>query len=189
MKSNRSASQTAQRGYMLLMVLVALVAMMISGVAMLHSMDTGQLVAGNLAARNATVNSADAGVQTAVAWLQANSALGALNTDAPTNGYYSYGTDQAWTSTAFWNTCTNCTTTDNAGNQVSWTISRMCKLTGSPGGIGNFCASTTGGTANNDSMSSDGVTYIGSSKYFYRVTVQVVNSRNSSTLSQAFITM
>jgi len=38
-------------------------------------------------------------------------------------------------------------------------------------------------------MSSDAVTYIGSPKYFYRVTVQVVNARNSSTLSQAFITL
>jgi len=171
------------------MVLVALVAMMVSGVAMIRSMDTGQMVAGNLAARNATVNSADSGVQAAVAWLQANSTTGALNADAPASGYYSYGTDQLWTSSTFWNTCTTCAVTDNANNTVSWTISRMCKLTGSPGGVGNFCASVSGGSSNNGSMSSDAVTYIGSPKYFYRVTVQVVNARNSSTLSQAFITL
>ena len=46
------------------------VAMMISGIALVRSMDTSQLVAGNLAARNATINSADGAIQLAVAWLQ-----------------------------------------------------------------------------------------------------------------------
>lgn len=189
MRSLHSAPPGAQRGYMLMLVLVALVAMMISGVALVRSMDTNTLVAGNLASRNATVNSADAGVQAAAAWIQANSSNGVLNADAAASGYYSYGTDQAWTSSTFWTTCTTCTFTDAANNQVSWSVSRMCKLTGSPTGTGNFCASLNGSTANGGSYSSDAVNFTGSPKYFYRITVQVVDSRNSSTLSQAFVTL
>jgi len=189
MKSLRIAPPGAQRGYMLMLVLVALVAMMISGVALVRSMDTSQLVAGNLASRNATVNSADAGVQAAVAWIQANAATGVLSTDAPTNGYYSYGTDQAWTSSTFWSTCTTCTFTDAASNQVSWSVSRMCKLSGSATGVGNFCSSLNGSASNGGSYSSDAVNFTGSPKYFYRITVQVLDPRNSSTLSQAFVTL
>jgi type IV pilus assembly protein PilX len=189
MSSLHPAPLRAQRGYMLMLVLVALVAMMISGVALIRSMDTNSLVAGNLASRNATVNSADAGVLAAVNWIQANSTSGALNTDAPASGYYSHGDDQLWTSSSFWSTCTGCTVTDAAQNQVSWSVSRMCKVTGSPTNAGNFCASLNGSTANGGSYSSDATNFTGSPKYFYRITIQVVDTRNSSTLSQAFVTL
>jgi Tfp pilus assembly protein PilX len=189
MKLTRIALPRAQGGYMLVLVLVALVAMMISGVALVRSMDTSQLVAGNLAARNSTVNSADAGVQAAVAWIQANASTGVLNADATASGYYSYGTDQAWTSSTFWSNCTACTVTDAANNQVSWSVSRMCKLTGSPTGTGNYCASLNGSSANGGSYSSDATNFTGSPKYFYRITIQVTDPRNSSTLSQAFVTL
>lgn len=189
MRPLRGAPPSAQKGYMLVLVLVALVAMMISGVALVRSMDTSQLVAGNLASRNATVNSADAGVQAAVAWIQANASNGVLNSDSAASGYYSYGADQAWTTSSFWSQCTACSFTDNANNQVSWSVSRMCKITGLPTGTGNFCASANGSAANGGSYSSDAVNFTGSPKYFYRITVQVVDQRNSSTLSQAFVTL
>ncbi len=180
-----------QRGYMLMLVLVALVAMMISGVALVRSMDTSQLVAGNLASRNATVNSADAGVQAAVNWIQANANTGALNADAPANGYYSYGQDRPndWTSSSFWSQCTTCTITDGANNTVSWSISRMCSATGIPTASGTYCASLNGSASNGGSYSSDAVNFVGSPKYVYRITIQVVDQRNSSTLSQAFVTL
>jgi len=189
MKQRHSAPAGAQRGYMLMLVLVALVAMMVSGIALVRSMDTNTLVAGNLASRNATVNSADAGVQLAVNWIQANSASGALNTDAPASGYYSYGTDQAWTSSTFWQTCTSCQSTDSANNTISWSVSRICKVTGSPTGSTNFCQTSGTGTASGGSFSSDAVNFTGSAKYFYRITVQVVDPRNSSSLSQTFVTL
>jgi type IV pilus assembly protein PilX len=189
MSSLLSAPRGAQRGYMLVLVLVALVAMMISGIALVRSMDTSQLVAGNLAARNGTVNSADAGVQAAVNWIQANASTGVLNGDVVASGYYSFGQNQAWTSSAFWANCAACTFVDAANNQVSYSISRMCQLTGIPTGAGNYCSSLNGTAANGGSYSSDAVNFIGSPKYFYRITVQVVDTRNSSSLSQTFVTL
>ena len=66
----RGSTRKIQRGAVLMVVLVALIAMMISVLALTRSMDTHQLVAGNLAFRNATVHSSDVGVQNAVQWLQ-----------------------------------------------------------------------------------------------------------------------
>jgi type IV pilus assembly protein PilX len=183
------APPRAQRGYMLVLVLVALVAMMVSGVALVRSMDTNQLVAGNLASRNATVNSADAGVLAAVAYIQSHATDGVLNGDVAASGYYAEGADQQWTTPTFWTNCTSCAITDTANNQVSWTVSRMCLKAGSATAAGNYCSSAGGSTANGGSYSSDAVNFTGSPKYFYRITVQVVDQRNSSTLSQAFVTL
>src|SRR5258708_34780905 len=110
MKQFSAAPRGRQRGYMLMLVLVALVAMMISGVALVRSMDTSQLVAGNLASRSSTMHSADLGIQQAVNFLQTNAISGALNTDASANGYYARAAQEAWTSPSFRATCTTCTT-------------------------------------------------------------------------------
>jgi len=187
----RAVAPRRQRGYILLLVLVAMVAMMLSGIALIRSMDTNQLVAGNLAARSATLHSADIGLQSAITWLQANTANNALYNDAPVSGYYSYEADPNWSASATWATCTTCTTTapDAAGNTVSWMIHRMCRITGSPNGVGNYCMTVAGSGATGGSMSSDAPTFTGTAAYYYRITVQVQDSRNNSTLTQAFVTM
>lgn len=185
----RSNPRRSQSGYMLLLVLVVLVAMMVSGIAMVRSMDTGQLVAGNMAARNGTINSADLGIQQAVAFIQLHASDGVLNADVPASGYYSNGDDRAWTDSSFWAACATCTSVDAARNTVSWAISRMCMIAGNPSGTGNYCASLNGSASNGGSYSSDAFNFNGSPKYVYRITVQVINPRNSSSISQAFVTL
>jgi len=182
--------RAGQRGYILLLVLVALVAMMLSGIALFRSMDTSQLVAGNLASRNATLHSADSGMQAAALWLQANYLN--VNNDQPANGYYAEEVEGAWTSSAYWSTCTTCTvlpSPDAAGNTISYVIHRMCTLAGNPNGVGNYCLTVNGSNATNNSMSSDAATFTGTAVYYYRITVQVVDGRNNATLTQAFVTM
>ncbi len=179
-----------ERGYMILLVLVALVAMTVSGIALIRSMDTNQLLAGNMAAHNATIHSADIGVQTAVAWIQANS--GNVNADNPGAGYYAEEQEPSWESSALWSACGGCTLpADAAGNSVSWLVHRMCTTAGSPnaGGL-QFCASNTGGgTGSGNSQQTSGYPFKGTPKSLYRITVQVVGPRNTSSLSQAFILM
>jgi len=185
----RRGPQSRQRGYILILVLIALGAMMISGIALIRSMDTSQLVAGNMAARNATVHSADLGVQQAAAWIAAQAGAGTLNTDAPANGYYAEAVEEPWSSASFWAACAACTTTDAANNSVSWVINRMCTAAGSPNAVGNYCSTTSGSTSTGGSYSSDAINFAGSPIYFYRVTVQVRDSRNTTSLSQAFVTL
>jgi hypothetical protein len=152
-------------------------------------MDTSQLVAGNLASRSATMHSADIGIQQAVTWIQANAATGALSTDAPNSGYYAEAVEEPWTSASFWSRCTSCMSTDNAHNTVSYVINRMCLVSGAASGVGNFCSSQAGTSSSGASQSSDSPTFPAAPIYYYRITVQVVDQRNTATLSQAFITL
>jgi type IV pilus assembly protein PilX len=175
-------------GYILLLVLVALVAMMISGIALVRSMDTSQLVAGNLASRNATIHSADAAVQTAVTWLQAQSS-GTLNADASTSGYFAEDLEGNWVPSFAFSQCTGCVGTDATGNQVSWVVHRMSTMAGNTSANGNYSSTLTTSGTPNTSNSSDTPTYNGTQAHFYRVTVQVRDTRNTTTVIQSFITM
>lgn len=87
------ARRRRQSGVALFIALIALVAMTLAGVALVRSMDTGLVIAGNLAFKQATTNVAERGTEQAIAWLQANmetmvgtSAL-VWNNDVA-NGYY-----------------------------------------------------------------------------------------------------
>jgi Tfp pilus assembly protein PilX len=194
-----SPLQRAQRGYMLMLVLVVLVAMMVSGIALVRSIDTNTLVAGNLASRNSTVHSSDLAVQQAVAWIQSNATNGVLYADATASGYTASlpGQDPNWTVAATWAGCTTTTgatpcynSNDGAGNQVSWQIHRMCSIAGAPNAANQFCSSlNNNGGASGNSYSSDAVIFTGLPKNFYRITIQVVGPRNTTTLTQAFVTL
>jgi len=193
------SARASQRGYMLMLVLVALVAMMISGVALVRSMDTNQLIAGNMASRNSTIHSADLAVQQAVNWIQANATNGALFADAPASGYNASQPAQEpdWTKPATWSQCTTTSgatpcfnASDGAGNQVSWMIHRMCSLAGGPGTANQFCSSLNGTASSaGNSYSSDAVIFNGLPKNFYRISIQVTGPRNTTTLTQAFVTL
>lgn len=54
-----------QQGVVLLITLIVLVAMMLAGIGMIRSVDTGTLVAGNIAFREVTVQAGEAGMNTA----------------------------------------------------------------------------------------------------------------------------
>jgi Tfp pilus assembly protein PilX len=188
-----SPSYCARRqagGYILVLVLVALVALMISGIALFRSMDTSQVVAGNLAARQATVHSADAGMQAAANWLQVNSSNGVLLADAAASGYYAELIEPDWNAASTWSPCATCQAVpDAAGNTVTWVVHRMCTTAGSPSAVGNYCLSATGNGSTSGSYSADAPTFTGAVAYYYRITVLVTDNRNTSTLSQAFVTM
>jgi Tfp pilus assembly protein PilX len=178
------------RGYMMIIVLVALVAMTISGIALIRSMDTNQVVSGNMAFRNATLHSSDLSVAQAIAWIQANAAGGVLNASAPANGYYAQEAEPDWSQQALWATCGGCAGVDPAGNNISYVIHRMCTLQGSPNNPGNFCSAVTSSmTGAGGSFSSDAVNFTGTATYFYRITVRSMGPRNTVTYSQAFVTL
>ena len=89
-----------QRGVVLFFTLIAMLAMMLAAVALIRSVDTSTLIAGNLAFKQAATTSGDAGIENAIVSLTAtqtaNNALNVLS-DAthPFNitnaaaGYYS----------------------------------------------------------------------------------------------------
>src|SRR5256885_15968678 len=70
-----------QRGVTLFIALIVLVAMTMAAVAMMRSVDTATVVAGNIGFRQSAVNAADQGVQAAYAWLGATFKTPAINDD------------------------------------------------------------------------------------------------------------
>lgn len=131
-----------QRGVVLFFTLIALLAMSLAAVALIRSVDTSTLVAGNLAFKQSATASGDAGVETAITWMTgietANSALNVLtNTSHPFNndnaaaGYYSSmnpalsltdGTGIQWDDTD-----SLLVGTDGSGNEIRYVIQRMCR--------------------------------------------------------------
>ena len=69
------AAPRRERGLVLFIALIVLVAMSLAGVALMRSVDTGTVVAGNMAFKQAAIMVADRGTQEAAKWLQDNSCL------------------------------------------------------------------------------------------------------------------
>ncbi len=134
-----------QRGLVLFFALIALLVLSLAAVALIRSVDTSTLIAGNLAFRQAATTSGDAGVETAVTWLRttdaANAALNVLNNPAhafnvtnAASGYHS-NVDPALSlfADATWNAITAIPEiTDSSGNRIRYIIQRMCRTANTP---------------------------------------------------------
>jgi len=181
-----------QRGVVLVIVLVALIAMMVSVIALSRSMDTNQVIAGNLAFRNASVHSSDAGILNAVQWLQSTVGTPTLNLNNPNRGYYASVIEPNWDDPTLWANCQACQIpVDAAGNTVQWIVHRMCSAPGNPNDPGVSCSLLTAGSAAaaGGSYAGDATNFSGNAQSYYRVTVRVVGPRNTSTLVQTFVAL
>lgn len=61
--------RTAQRGASLFVAIVALVLMTVAGLSLMRSVDTGNIIAGNMAFRGSTVSATDLGVEAGATYL------------------------------------------------------------------------------------------------------------------------
>jgi type IV pilus assembly protein PilX len=142
----------SQRGVVLFFALIALVVMSLAAVALIRSVDTSTMIAGNLAFKQAATTSGDGGIESAVTALNtAQAAMIAINNNVlidpgcpsacsnvlnatnAANGYYSSITDPALTSnltdSSNWaNTSSMLVTNDDgSGNEIRYIIQRMCR--------------------------------------------------------------
>jgi type IV pilus assembly protein PilX len=138
-----------QRGVSLFFALVCLVSVMLAAVALVRSVDTSTLIAGNLAFQQSATNSSDSGTEAAITWLAtieaANSAKDvrkdsthAFNQSNATVGYYS-AIDESKSLTAasgtrfLWNdTDSKGLAKDSSGNTTRYVIQRMCRTENVP---------------------------------------------------------
>jgi len=142
---NRKALHSAcarQRGVVLFFALIALVVMCLAAVALIRSVDTSTLIAGNLAFRQSATSSGDSGIEAAITALAgyqaamktANSNVlsdpaNTFNNTNAANGYYSYSNPALdLTDPANWvNGSSMLVGTDASGNEVRFIIERMCR--------------------------------------------------------------
>ena len=195
----------SQQGVVLFIALIILVAMSLAGVALMRRVDTANVIAANLAFRQASLHAGDMGVEAGRTWLLGITTQSTLYNSNPGiangNGYFSdwaSGVDligsTATTSDDFdWNGSyvVNVTTpAPPSGYTVKYVIHRLCNGSGDPAGA--TCIKNSG-TGAGTSGSTKGAATFGSYAITvpitasYRITVQVVGPRNSISYIQAVV--
>jgi Tfp pilus assembly protein PilX len=186
----------------LLVALIVLVAMTLAGIALMRSVFTGNRVAGNLAFQQAATQSADVGIETAIAWLENNSAGNRLFSNinigaGETVGYYAsrqepgptQSWDDWWAAVPVPDNRVNSLAADAAGNTVAYVIQRLCNNVGDPNaGIGCSTSPTSSGSEGS-SRGSGVVALQVSGQRYYRITVRVSGPRNTVSFVQAVISL
>jgi len=192
------APAARQKGLVLFIVLIVLVAMSLAGIGMVRSIDTATMVAGNLGFKEASLNAGDQGIEAAYQWLLANAGGGTLNNTNLAAGYFSSRppTEPDWYDPNTWTNqaMVNGGAEDAAGNVISYMIHRMCTqpntaYNGANGGVTNTCALTmpTGAAATGGSMSVGAYAFAGTPQVYYRVTSRIRGPRNTESFVQAMI--
>lgn len=199
-----------QRGIVLLIALISLVAISLAGIALMRSVDAGLMITGNLAFKQTAAHAGDAGTESAIDWLTANSAN--LANDVAAAGYY-----------ATWRTACDLLGTRSAdisddvtwadgdaaqagcgmvaaavasarlpdGYSATYVINRMCDGEGTPNDPSIFCsayATTSGASGSTKGGASYGqMPLSGTAQQYYRITTRVVGPRNTESIVQAIV--
>jgi Tfp pilus assembly protein PilX len=191
----------AQQGVVLFVSLIILVAMTLAGIALMRSVDTNVLIAGNLAFRQANTMYADTGVEAARAWLTAN--VASLNNNQPSGATwywanYQLGLDfigATSPSTDDYNWAQAATVASpDPSFEITYVIHRLCGGTGAPADASAKCMqASAGGGAGSSGLGTKGIVSYGgqalpgTSTIFYRVTVRVRGPRNTLSYVQAIL--
>ena len=193
-----------QSGVVLFIALIVLVAMTLAGIALVRSVDTGNVVAGNLAFKQGATLAGDAGTEAGITWLQAVAGSSSSYTDQAAAGYYATSQDalditgssndpnRALVDWDF-NNCNGATTTAcitpapaisaGAGNTVTYIIHRLCLSPGDPNNTTNTCANyqSTSSTSpkRGELKYGDDKRFEPLPKEYYRITSRTVGPRNT----------
>jgi type IV pilus assembly protein PilX len=201
--ANRSMQCPAprrQRGVVLMVALIVLVALTLAGLSMVRSSDTGVVIAGNLSFRQAAAHAMDAGVEAAIAALPADIPLSGtaiagkyhpfIMADADGDGLPDLPAGQSWRGQGNPTDAYSIAAPGGmTGYTVRYVVERMC---------------FTGPAITNDLDAQDrcnlepkvagfqsaklGSADIGQfQKLHYRVTVKVEGPRNTETFAQAVL--
>jgi Tfp pilus assembly protein PilX len=199
--SARSLHRARQRGVVLFISLIVLVAMTLAAIALLRSVDTANLVAGNVAFKSSTLNTTDRGIETAYRWLVTNAGAPALNNDDSANAYWSSrpATEPDWNDPASWANavCVNGCAADANGNRTYYVVHRMCTQRNTtyngvgPTGQQNSCATltATGTSSTGNSNNAGSFSFQTTPQLYYRVTARVVGPRNATSVVQSMVVL
>lgn len=191
-----------QRGVILIITLIILVAMTLASIAMIRSVDTATLIAGNVAFKQSASNSGDSGIESAITWLGENRA--SLTASNPAAGYYAVNGDQAdltgnktpekaednleWIGDGESRKLGK----DAAGNDIAYVIHRLCTNEGPLDG-GTCTTDQTEKGGNSKGSERQALCYCPAdwpqiaNRGYYRITVRVHGPKDSVSFVQAVI--
>lgn len=186
-----------QSGVVLLITLIVLVAMTLTAIALVRSMDTTNVIAGNLAFQQSATQSSDTGVEAAIFWMENNNAI--LANDNSMNGYSSsfhnpgdvgYGStwDEYFTTSLNGKTYT---IQENAvGNTVTYAIERLCAQANIlPNTINAGCTVAPLLTLASAAHVAGQIPLTSSTQQYYRITSRTVGPHHARSYVQAIIAM
>jgi Tfp pilus assembly protein PilX len=200
-----SAPQRSQRGVVIFIALIVLVAMTLAGIAMMRSSGSAMLTAGNLGFRQNATASGDLGLESARTWLGLQGPV-TLETRMPNQGYYATWHDKEpfvageifdpllWGATN-WNNPgraiqVNGGATDAAGNKVSYVIHRMCAVPGATSGpsapANQECVSVSD-PGKGGPKEAGKVAFTAPSQVYYRVTARIEGPKNTVSYVQTMV--
>ena len=195
---NSKSRSAKQVGVVLFIALIALIVMSLAAVALIRSVDTNTMIAGNLSFKQSALISADSGVETALGWLKNQSVPNTdpkadLNANLNAQGYYATSADDAKTladsSNAKLATGSNINAgLDSSGNTIQYIIQRMCKNTGAADT--SHCLYGPAGEDENSKSHCDlSNPCLGepTGALLYRITTKVTGPKNTVSYSQAFV--
>lgn len=206
-----------QKGVVLIITLIVLVAMTLAAIALVRSVDTGNVVAGNMAFKQGAAQSGDAGTEAAVAWLSGIAGIATSYNDIPEQGYYATSQEELdptgnngdpnhalidWdgnncNGAVAGGTASSCiepfpanpgdAAPNAAGYIVQYVIHRLCPAAGQP----SNCASTSSTVAGTSSGAKDYTSKGGlsgeSEVEYYRITTRVRGPRNTVSYIETII--
>jgi Tfp pilus assembly protein PilX len=177
-----------QRGVVLFISLIVLVALSLAGIALVRSVDTNILIAGNLAFKQGATVAADSASETARRWLLA-SAVTSLYSDSTSAGYYSAIQTGFNPKTFNWTTGGKTLATDAAGYTSTYVIHRLCELSGDPSGIDCVKAGNSGKTGSSFGAVSYGAyaLQLSGTAPAYRITTRVLGPKNTVSYVQEVV--
>jgi Tfp pilus assembly protein PilX len=208
------SQRTAQRGVVLFITLVVLVALALGALAMFRGSLGASMVATNVVYRQAALNLADNGVQLATAAIQAKAAAGQINADDNVNGYFSAipaNEPASYSDAAIWSCGADavCPTPAQVCNSnsaciaaltksgspdfpVYYKVHRMCTVPNAAyNAANNRCALTvtTGGTSPGGSLGVGATQFTGNPTLYFRITTRVDGPRNTRMVTQTVVAL
>lgn len=197
-----ACGRRSEQGITLVMTLIVMVALLLASVAMVRSVDTTTLIAGNMVFKKGTLSVGDCGLENAYRWLRNARAASSttLNTDGSgSTAFYRSSRptldtlDQmsTWSGTFYTvpsTTATDCPVTD--GYSVSYIIHRMCTTANAAyDANGQVCGLYTPSTSGNSgySFSANATNYGGEVQVYYRITCVVTGPRNARSVIQSIV--
>jgi type IV pilus assembly protein PilX len=205
-KSNRLRRFT-EKGIALFVALIALLVMSLAAVALIRSVDTNTMIAGNLAFRQAALVASDRGAESALVWMDGKLVANVddLNNHIPAEGYFAtYVADCTGAQDPNGNEIDAIYLVDNCGvlshaddglgNEIRYVIQRMCFDPSSPLPYEADESTCLLGEAEIGTSSKKvkdrtraGMVLDAKQSPLYRVTVKVTGPRNTVSYAQTFV--
>jgi hypothetical protein len=199
----KTGSPAHQSGVVLLIALIVLIAMTLGAFSLIRSVNTTNLISGNLAFRESAILNSERATESALSGLLIpGSAAGktVLHTNSAA-GYWAKRADpadgQSWET--FWESLKKARTDpepapivigtpDITGNAVSYVIHRLCDKEGSPYDDGVTCSEPPL-TSDGDSKDKSKDPLATTKQVYYRITSRVTGPRNTVVYTQTIIAL